>query len=85
VRVEWRGERRGECRKEESVKWGESREGGIRDRSESRMGGGERRGECIGRRNLCRGVGVGKEESRDRSESRMGGGEGGVSAGRRNL
>ncbi len=34
----------------------------TRDRSESRMGGGERRGECIGRRNLCRGVGVGKEE-----------------------
>ncbi len=48
MRAGWEG--RVECRKEESVKRGESREGGIyRDRTESRVGG---EGVSVGRRNL---------------------------------
>ncbi len=54
-----------------------------RDRKESRVGGGEGRGEC-GKEDSVKRVRVGKEESRDRSESRVEGGEG-RSVGRRNL
>ncbi len=49
-------------------------EGGIRDRSDSRIEGSEGRGECR-KESVKEGVTVGKEESRDRSVSKLKGSE----------